>query len=77
MLLGFDDEANHLLMHNDLLAVRWVGNVEIELLAIATNARIIPRFEEISSDKLSKAACKITDWVDVAADKLQMKAAVH
>jgi len=22
---GFDDEANHLLMHNDLPAVRWVG----------------------------------------------------
>lgn len=52
---GFDDEANHLLMHNDLPAVRWVGGVEIELLAIATGARIIPRFEEISEDKLGKA----------------------
>jgi T-complex protein 1 subunit epsilon len=52
---GFDDEANHLLMHNDLPAVRWVGGVEIELLAIATGARIIPRFEEISADKLGKA----------------------
>ena len=41
---GFDDEANHLLMHNNLPAVRWVGGVEIELLAIATGARIIPRF---------------------------------
>jgi len=52
---GFDDEANHLLMHNKLPAVRWVGGVEIELLAIATGARIIPRFEEISPDKLGKA----------------------
>ena len=52
---GFDDEANHLLMHNNLPAVRWVGGVEIELLAIATGARIIPRFEEISEDKLGKA----------------------
>merc|ERR1712127_396995 len=52
---GFDDEANHLLMHNDLPAVRWVGGVEIELLAIATGARIIPRFEEISADKLGTA----------------------
>jgi T-complex protein 1 subunit epsilon len=51
---GFDDEANHLLMHNDLPAVRWVGGVEIELLAIATGARIIPRFEEITPEKLGK-----------------------
>lgn len=42
-------------MHNDLPAVRWVGGVEIELLAIATGARIIPRFSEISADKLGKA----------------------
>ena len=52
---GFDDEANHLLMHNNLPAVRWVGGVEIELLAIATGARIIPRFEEISAEKLGTA----------------------
>lgn len=49
---GFDDEANYLLYRNDLPAVRWVGGVELELLAIATGARIIPRFEEISADKL-------------------------
>jgi T-complex protein 1 subunit epsilon len=36
---GFDDEANHLLMAHDLPAVRWVGGVEIELIAIATGAR--------------------------------------
>merc|ERR1712032_383102 len=52
---GFDDEANHLLMQNNLPAVRWVGGVEIELLAIATGARIVPRFEELTSDKLGKA----------------------
>ncbi len=52
---GFDDEANHLLMMNDLPAVRWVGGVEIELLAIATGARIIPRFEEITPEKLGSA----------------------
>merc|ERR1719183_2037294 len=52
---GFDDEANHLLMHNGLPAVRWVGGVEIELLAIATGARIIPRFEEITAEKLGTA----------------------
>merc|ERR1719263_1110451 len=52
---GFDDEANHLLMQNDLPAVRWVGGVEIELLAIACGARIVPRFSELSSDKLGSA----------------------
>lgn len=52
---GFDDEANHLLMQNKLPSVRWVGGVEIELLAIATGARIIPRFEEITPEKLGTA----------------------
>jgi len=51
---GFDDEANHLLMHNKLPAVRWVGGLEIELIAIATGGRIIPRFEEITPEKLGK-----------------------
>jgi len=46
-----------LLMQNDLPAVRWVGGVEIELLAIATDGRIIPRFEEIDEKKLGKAGC--------------------
>lgn len=36
-------------------AVRWVGGGDIELLAMATGARIIPRFEEISSKKLGSA----------------------
>jgi T-complex protein 1 subunit epsilon len=52
---GFDDEANHLLLQNHLPAVRWVGGVEIELIAIATGARIVPRFEELSPDKLGYA----------------------
>jgi len=49
---GFDDEANHLLLQNELPAVRWVGGVDIELVAMATGARIIPRFQEISPEKL-------------------------
>lgn len=53
---GFDDEANHLLMANDLPAVRWVGGVELELLAMATGARIVPRFSELSPDKLGRCA---------------------
>lgn len=31
---GFDDEANHLLMQNELPAVRWVGGPEIEVCSI-------------------------------------------
>ena len=52
---GFDDEANHLLLQQGLPAVRWVGGPEIELIAIATGGRIIPRFEEISAEKLGTA----------------------
>merc|ERR1711988_1200460 len=52
---GFDDEANHLLMQNKLPAVRWVGGVEIELIAIATGGRIVPRFQELTAEKLGRA----------------------
>lgn len=31
---GFDDEANHLLLTNELPAVRWVGGPEIEVSVI-------------------------------------------
>ncbi|XP_004761279.2 T-complex protein 1 subunit epsilon [Mustela putorius furo] len=52
---GFDDEANHLLLQNNLPAVRWVGGPEIELIAIATGGRIVPRFSELTSEKLGFA----------------------
>ncbi len=44
---GFDDEANHLLLQNKLKAIRWVSGTDIELLAMATGAHIVPRFEEL------------------------------
>lgn len=52
---GFDDEANHMLLTNKLPAVRWVGGPEIELIAIATNGRIVPRFEDLTKEKLGSA----------------------
>ncbi|KAK3927931.1 T-complex protein 1 subunit epsilon [Frankliniella fusca] len=52
---GFDDEANHLLLQKELPAVRWVGGPEIELIAIATGGRIVPRFEELTPEKLGHA----------------------
>ncbi|GKY95557.1 T-complex protein 1 subunit epsilon [Mayamaea pseudoterrestris] len=54
---GFDDEANHLLHVNDLAAVRWVGGVEMEHIAMATGGRIVARFQEITSGKLGHAKC--------------------
>lgn len=52
---GFDDEANHLLLANGLNAIRWIGGSELELLAIATNGRIVPRFEDLTPEKLGYA----------------------
>lgn len=52
---GFDDEANHLLLANKLNAIRWIGGSELELLAIATNGRIVPRFEHLAAEKLGHA----------------------
>lgn len=52
---GFDDEANHLLYQNNLPSVRWVGGPEIELIAMATQGRIVPRFEDLSAEKLGTA----------------------
>jgi len=52
---GFDDEANHLLLKNELPAVRWVGGPEIELIAIATGGRIVPRFADLTAEKLGSA----------------------
>jgi T-complex protein 1 subunit epsilon len=67
---GFDDEANHLLLSNELPAVRWVGGVEIELIAIATGARIVPRFEELSNAKLGNAGCVREIEMGTATDRM-------
>jgi len=67
---GFDDEANHLLLANDLPAVRWVGGVEIELVAIATGARIVPRFEELAPEKLGTAGVVREMEMGTDADRL-------
>lgn len=39
---GFDDEANHLLMQNDLPAVRWVGGPEIEVRSLWVTREPVP-----------------------------------
>lgn len=52
---GFDDEANHLLMQAGISAVRWAKGEDIEAIAVATGARIVARFEDLSSDKLGFA----------------------
>ncbi|MEW5302268.1 MAG: hypothetical protein WDW36_005069 [Sanguina aurantia] len=67
---GFDDEANHLLMHHGLPAVRWVGGVEIELLAMATGGRIVPRFSELTADKLGFAGSVTEIGFGTTKDKM-------
>lgn len=52
---GFDDEANHMLLANDLPAVRWVGGSDIESIAIATKGSIVSRFEDLTPAKLGHA----------------------
>ena len=44
---GFDDEANHLLMQNDLPAVRWVGGPEIEVSCYSKLCAIITAFDTL------------------------------
>lgn len=67
---GFDDEATHLLYQNDLPSVRWVGGVELELIAIATGGRIVSRFEELTAEKLGRAGS--IQEVTVGTEKDQM-----
>jgi T-complex protein 1 subunit epsilon len=67
---GFDDEANHLLLQNELPAVRWVGGVELELIAVATGARIVPRFSELSAEKLG--SCEMVREVAFGTTKERM-----
>lgn len=67
---GFDDEANHLLLRENLPAVRWVGGVELELIAIATEGRIVGRFEDLTSEKLGRAG--LVREVTVGTQKDQM-----
>jgi T-complex protein 1 subunit epsilon len=52
---GFDDEGNHLLLRNKLSAVRWVSGDEIDMIALATGAQIVPRFNEITNTTLGFA----------------------
>ncbi|CAB3241760.1 unnamed protein product [Arctia plantaginis] len=67
---GFDDEANHLLLSQGLPAVRWVGGPEMELIAIATGGRIVPRFEELTPDKLG--SCGLVRELTFGTSKEEM-----
>jgi len=67
---GFDDEANHLLLQKKLPAIRWVGGVELELIAIATGSRICPRFSELTPEKLGH--CTAIRTLDFGTTKDKM-----
>lgn len=42
-------------MQRGIPAVRWVGGVEMELIAIATGGQIVARFEDLTPEKLGTA----------------------
>ncbi|XP_050908982.1 T-complex protein 1 subunit epsilon-like [Lathyrus oleraceus] len=67
---GFDGEANHLLMHTNLPAVRLVVGVELELIAIATSGRIVPRFQELTAGKLGKVGIVREKACGTAKDRM-------
>ena len=67
---GFDDEANHMLLQRQLPAVRWVGGPEIELITIATGDSIVPRFEELTPEKLGLAG--LVEMLSFGATKDKM-----
>lgn len=67
---GFDDEANYLLYRENLPAVRWVGGVELEMIAIATGGRIVARFEDLSKEKLG--TCGVVREVSFGTTKDRM-----
>jgi len=51
-------------------AVRWVGGHELELLAMACNAHIVPRFEELSASKLG--TCGLIRTIEFGTTKDKM-----
>lgn len=51
---GFDDEANHLLLQNELPAVRWVGGPEIEVSKIFPDWHFLPDLKSLLSNLLYK-----------------------
>lgn len=50
--------------------MRWVGGPEIELIAIATGGRIVPRFQELTAEKLGSAG--IVREIDLGTTKERM-----
>ena len=54
----------------ELPAVRWIGGVELELIAMATNGRITPRFEELEAKKLGTCGSIRTLEFGTTRDKM-------
>ena len=64
---GFDDEANYLLLKNNISAVRWVMGNDIEIISRATNGQIISRFADLDSSKLG--TCKLFSEMSIGNSK--------
>lgn len=55
---GLDDEANSLLMSNNIPTVRWVGGSDLGLIAAHIDASIVSRFEDLNESKLGVASVR-------------------
>lgn len=55
---GFDDEANSMLMKNNIPSLRWVGGNELGLIAAHINGSIVARFEDLTEHALGLASIK-------------------
>lgn len=69
---GFDDEANHLLMQAGISAVRWAKGEDIEAIAVATGARIVARFEDLTPAKLGFAESVEVKTLSTTQDKVMI-----
>lgn len=65
---GFDDEANHLLLQNNLPAVRWVGGPEIEVSVSPCNSLCLYNRRVLANDdKKCRRRCESSnDWFVLA-----------
>jgi len=59
-----------MLLQKSLPAVRWVGGHELEMIAMACNARIVPRFEELDPSKLG--TCGLIRTIEFGTTKDKM-----
>ena len=67
---GFDDEANHLLLQNELPAVRWVGGPEIEVIILFCAVLLDPSYSFCKELEISNNVAVHIQGVEGKSDKI-------